>query len=52
MGIPLRTAEQIASEPDKYPSELVSLAEARCREVVASKIIPVGNIAKSEGWFA
>ena len=50
-SLPIMVAEKIASKPDKYPSYLVTFAEATCREVVASKIVPVGIIAEKDGWF-
>lgn len=50
-SLPIKIAEKIAGTPDKYPSYLVAYAEAACREKVASKIVPVGEIAKREGWF-
>jgi hypothetical protein len=49
--VPTRVAERIASSPDRYPNYLVAFAEATCRESVASKIVPVGNIAQRDGWF-
>jgi hypothetical protein len=49
--VPTRVAERIASSPDRYPNYLVAFAEATCRERVASKIVPVGNIAQRDSWF-
>ncbi|HKO98453.1 MAG TPA: hypothetical protein VJU86_15760 [Pyrinomonadaceae bacterium] len=48
---PIRVAEQIAKNADKFPSYLVAFAEATCRESVAAKIIAVGKIAQKDGWF-
>jgi hypothetical protein len=44
-------AVEIAENPEKYPDSLVSLAESKCRDVLSSKIVPVGDIAKEQGWF-
>ncbi len=49
--LPQKIAKEIILQPEKYPRQLVFLAEARYREVVASKIVPVGEIAKDENWF-
>jgi hypothetical protein len=51
-NVPLKIARKIAIDADIYPSFLVALAEARCRENVASRITPVAEIARREGWFA
>jgi hypothetical protein len=51
-SFPITAADKIASNPDKYPNYLVTHAEATCKEIVASRIIPVGTIAEKEGWFA
>jgi hypothetical protein len=47
----LQIAQEIAASPQMFPYYLVSLAEARCRMDVGSKITPVGEIAKRENWF-
>lgn len=44
-------AQRITDDPGKYPIELVAMAEAKCKELVVSKLIPVGQIAEQEGWF-
>jgi hypothetical protein len=49
--LPTNIAETIASNAEKYPRSLVKIAEAKLREVVSSKIIPVGEIAKKDQWF-
>lgn len=48
----LDLAEEIAGHPNKFPSVLVEIAEARCRATVSQKIIPVAQIADKDGWFA
>jgi hypothetical protein len=49
--LPTNIAETITSHAEKYPRSLVKIAEAKNREVVSSKIIPVGEIAKRDLWF-
>lgn len=49
--LPIDIAETITSHAEKYPRSLVKIAEAKNREVVSSKIIPVGEIAKRDQWF-
>lgn len=44
-------AEAIVGDPQSYPSLLVALAESKCKEIVASKIVPVGEIALHNSWF-
>ena len=51
ISLPTEAAEQIASHPDHYPSFLVALAESICKSAVASRVIPVGQVAKDEKWF-
>jgi hypothetical protein len=48
----LPVARAIAEQPDKYPGQLVSMAESVCRRDVASRITPVGLIAQRDGWFS
>ncbi|GHO88060.1 NACHT domain-containing protein [Dictyobacter formicarum] len=49
--LPLNVAKKITDTPEKYPRNLVMIAEAKYRELVASNIIPVGQIAKQEFWL-
>lgn len=49
--LPLGFAEKIVENAKKYPYHLVELAEFICKNSVASAIIPVGEIAKKDGWF-
>ena len=51
-GIPIEHAIQIVKSSDQYPGFLVAAAESTCREDVARKIVPVGQVAEKEGWFA
>lgn len=46
-----RLAKTIADKPLKYPGFLVALAEASLRRDVASRIVPIGDVAISDGWF-
>ncbi len=48
--LPIKIAEEITENSEKYPRSLVAFAEEICREVVASKVVPVGKIAQTEGW--
>lgn len=49
--LPDNIAEEIAKNPDCYPSFLVAAAEIKCTNIVAQKIVPVGKIAEEENWF-
>jgi len=49
--LPVDIAEEIAKHPERYPGFLVAAAEAVCKDLVASKIIPVGEIARRDKWF-
>lgn len=51
-SLPDEIAEEIAREPDRYPGFLVAAAEAKCRNIVASKIVKVGEIARRDRWFS
>jgi hypothetical protein len=50
--IPIEHAIHIVKYSDQYPGFLVAAAESTCREDVARKIVPVGQVAEKEGWFA
>ncbi|MXW36940.1 MAG: NACHT domain-containing protein [Acidobacteria bacterium] len=49
--LPRGIAEEIVEHRRRYPVELVGFAERACRQQVAEKVIPVGTIAETEGWF-
>jgi len=49
--LPLKIAEEIIINCEKYPTELVALAEQVCRQELASTITPVGQIASQQSWF-
>ena len=51
-SLPDDIAMKIASQPDCYPGFLVAAAEAKCRDIVASKIVKVGEIARRDRWFS
>jgi hypothetical protein len=51
-SLPHSIAEEIARQPDCYPAFLVLAAEAKCKNIVASKILPVGEIARRDKWFS
>ncbi|MEY2912384.1 MAG: hypothetical protein RLZZ184_1693 [Cyanobacteriota bacterium] len=44
-------AKEIARQPEHYPGFIVATAEAKCRNLVASKVVKVGEIAHKENWF-
>jgi hypothetical protein len=44
--------EAIVTAAEKFPMSVVRLAETICRNALTSKIIPVAEVAKNEGWFA
>jgi len=44
-------AEQVLRSPDRFPGFLVTAAEERCRNEVASKVTPVASIAENDQWF-
>jgi hypothetical protein len=50
-SFPIEIAKKLAQSPNKYPRNLVYLAEERCELEVMTKIEPVGSIAEREGWF-
>jgi len=49
--VPLRTAEEIAASPMNHPGFLVEIAQERLRKYVASKVLPVADIAARDQWF-
>ena len=48
---PETAARQIVEHPLDFPDALVRVAEVRCRQLDAAKILPVGSVAAEEGWF-
>ncbi|MCC5658763.1 NTPase (NACHT family)-like protein [Nostoc sp. XA010] len=50
-SLPDDIAQKIAREPEHYPGFLVAAAEAKCRNIVASKVVKVGEIARKDNWF-
>ncbi|MBH8566810.1 hypothetical protein I8748_32465 [Nostoc sp. CENA67] len=51
-SLPDDIANKIARQPEHYPGFLVAAAEAKCRNIVASKIVKVGEIARRDKWFS
>lgn len=49
--MPRHIAEQIIAQPMLYPGFLVAVAEEACRQIVASRAIPVAHVAEREHWF-
>ena len=50
--LPIEIAKDIVEHCDTYPAELVGWAERTYRQRVAEQIIPVGRVAKDDGWFS
>ena len=50
--LPEVIAREIVEQPLEFPSALVQVAEAHCRQLDAARILPVGRVAIEEGWFA
>jgi hypothetical protein len=48
---PLAIADEIVSNPAAYPGFLLTPSEERCRQEVATKIVPVAQVAAQEKWF-
>ncbi|WP_375434919.1 hypothetical protein, partial [uncultured Hymenobacter sp.] len=46
----LNVAKTIAARPEDFPSFLLMAAEQICHTDTASKIVPVGTIARDEDW--
>jgi hypothetical protein len=49
--MPEEIAKVILSDPENYPAYLISFAEQRFRNYVATNILPVGEIALRDNWF-
>ena len=49
--LPDDIAQEIARQPEHYPGFVVAAAEAKCRTLVASKVVKVGEKARQENWF-
>ena len=49
--LPEAVAREIVDHPFELPPRLVQAAEARCRRLDVSRILPVGRVANAEGWF-
>jgi len=50
-SIPDKIAQEIASNPIAYPGFLVAIAEMKLKEIVASKVVSVGETAVKDKWF-
>jgi hypothetical protein len=48
---PIDVARSIAAHPERYPRDLVYLAEERCQAEVEKDLLPVADIAAREKWF-
>ena len=49
--MPDTIAKEIAKNAEQYPGYLVAAAEIKCRDIVSSKIVRVGDIAARDKWF-
>ena len=50
-NLPIDAAKKIVDSPERYPGLLVNFAQAMCRKELASRIKPVGTIARENNWF-
>ena len=50
-SLPDMVAREVVNQPLEFPAALVRVAEARCRQIDAARILPVGRVATDEGWF-
>jgi hypothetical protein len=48
--LPSGVARQITEHAHLYPRDLVAQAEATCRQELADAVIPVGQVARQDGW--
>ncbi len=51
LALPNSVAREVVDQPLDFPAALVRAAEARCRQLDAARIMPVGRVAIVEGWF-
>ena len=49
--LPEAVAREVVAKPLEFPAPLVRVAEARCLQLDAARILPVGRVADDEGWF-
>jgi hypothetical protein len=50
--LPLEVARRVVGDASAFPLALVGVSEEACRTDVAKRILPVGDVAVREGWFA
>ena len=50
-ALPEAVAREVVDKPLEFPAALVRVAEARCRQFDAKRILPVSRVAAAEGWF-
>ena len=51
LTLPDTISREIVDQPLEFPTILVGIAEACCRQLDAARILPVGRVATDEGWF-
>ena len=50
--LPADVARKVVDDPLAFPATIVRAAENRCRRLDASRVLPVGDAAAEEEWFA
>jgi hypothetical protein len=51
-NVPEVVARQVCSDPDRYPLSMVRLAEGALTAIASANVVPLGEVAAREGWFA
>ena len=51
LTLPDTLAREVVDQPLDFPAAIVRVAEDRCRQLDAVRILPVGRVATDEGWF-
>ena len=52
LTLPDKVAREVVVQSLEFPAALVRVAESHCRQLDAERILPVGQVATDEGWFA
>jgi hypothetical protein len=50
--MPVEIARMVIDNADKYPTDIVGVADDVCRQDISDRIVPVGVVAERDGWFA
>ena len=51
LGWPAAVSEAIMDRPNDFPAFVVAIAERICHARIASRVRPVGQVARDEKWF-